>query len=322
MVATAIAVFLAFLSSMSMIFVVLVPWPVIFVAVKYGYARSLITTALAVGLIFLLTNKLTLLMVSIILPVAYLTALALKKRYSAYEGLIISATGCFVGVLLVVLFVYVLTGDTLGDYLLGRTMSTIKDNAQATAMMYELLKGESLTSASTLTQQQMLSYINSPDQQSVLQNAINAAVPIYMMNYVVLGAMINFLVMRQILKKRGVKVGHVPTFSRWALPVKVGRYAIVLYILGMLPQLFSWTSLMLPGLVLTSTIGTIFLIQAMAILDFLLRMRMPATAPRVIVLLLVIVISTTVLPTIGSLLIWLGLFDQLFRIREKMMLRR
>ena len=85
----------------------------------------------------------------------------------------------------------------------------------------------------------------------------------------------------------------------------------------MLPKLLSLSQLEVAGNVLLQFVYIIFSIQGLALIDYLLRPRIHSTPGRVTLLVVIWIVVPVLTPGL-MLLMWVGLMEQLVRLREKM----
>ena len=318
LIVTGIAAAVSVLSVWASFLVVIVPVAVAYLGIRQKAALACVPAVVSIGIFALFGGVWAGAYAAVILPVAVFLIWAQKNRkFSAYEGIVLSALGCFIAMAALVLAIYLITGEMIVDYLLGQFFASLEASPEAGQVLYGMMS-QDYAGMLTKSSEQIIQYFSEPSQTAILQDALRLSIPVSMMTYTILGGIINYLIVWGILKKRGARVVHVPPFSRWALPKKIGIYALVLYILSLIPQVFQIEGLMLPGIVLGNTVELVFMTQGLAIVDFLLRRGIPATAPRVILLVLICVLGWMMVPLVFTILMWLGLLDQLFHFRDRM----
>lgn len=84
---------------------------------------------------------------------------------------------------------------------------------------------------------------------------------------------------------------------------------MILYLVSLLPALFGWESLYLAGYALSTLIETVFLIQGISFIEFLLKIKIKSKGLRIF---LVTIISMF----LSGILIYVGLIEQMIRLRE------
>lgn len=239
--------------------------------------------------------------------------LAIKKRAGAYEALIISAAGWLAAAVLLVGYVYLHTGSDILTYSTERANAALKGSPMLTHMVYmsaraqDILAGKlNYTEFLQTSQEQMLKYI---DSGNIVSQTLGYYIPTMIMGTVVAGGFVGYIAARAIAKARGSAVAYLPPFERFYLPRKVSKYFLLMYIVSLLPDLFGWEDYYIAGYVLSSLISTVFMIQGISFVEFLLKLKLKNRGLRAF---LVTVISLS----ISGLLVYVGLIEQMIRIRD------
>ena len=168
-----------------------------------------------------------------------------------------------------------------------------------------------------VTVQQMREYVTAQPQQEMLRQIIAQTIPTSAVSYILYSGVGGFLIPRYLVKRTGGEVGRIPPFSHFLLPKTSGIYLIITFVLAMLPKLLSLSQLEVAGNVLLQFVYIIFSIQGLALIDYLLRPRIHSTPGRVTLLVVIWIVVPVLTPGL-MLLMWVGLMEQLVRLREKM----
>ena len=163
----------------------------------------------------------------------------------------------------------------------------------------------------------MREYVTAQPQQEMLRQIIAQTIPTSAVSYILYSGVGGFLIPRYLVKRTGGEVGKIPPFSHFLLPKTSGIYLIITFVLAMLPKLLSLSQLEVAGNVLLQFVYIIFSIQGLALIDYLLRPRIRSTPGRVTLLVVIWIVVPVLTPGL-MLLMWVGLMEQLVRLREKM----
>lgn len=263
-----------------------------------------------------------------LLPIILIGSIVIHKKMGAYDSLVLSCGGALLTVALAAGYIYLKTGLDPLTYLFKTMKTAMETDANVAAAFYWTFRfvdvqsgvasiDQVLAEMGQVTVQQMREYVTAQPQQEMLRQIIAQTIPTSAVSYILYSGVGGFLIPRYLVKRTGGEVGKIPPFSHFLLPKTSGIYLIITFVLAMLPKLLSLSQLEVAGNVLLQFVYIIFSIQGLALIDYLLRPRIRSTPGRVTLLVVIWIVVPVLTPGL-MLLMWVGLMEQLVRLREKM----
>jgi hypothetical protein len=116
-------------------------------------------------------------------------------------------------------------------------------------------------------------------------------------------------------KRRGIDVADLPRFADWRLPKGFWIAAIVSGAAAAIGSRFGWPSFDLLLFTIYYAYAAVFIVQALCLIDFLMISRKMGRGMRIVLLIVSVLIF-------GSVLMWIGLFENAFDLRKRLTERR
>ena len=198
---------------------------------------------------------------------------------------------------------YLLFHTDLLTAIINLLQSNLSEQQGLTYLLYAAFSGTPLTEIS-VSASGALSYV-----MEILTQSLETSLPTLCISMVLLGGLIGFLLLRFVLKKTGGSVLAVPPFRQMSMPKNFTWYAILAYILVLLVELIFNIDLAVVRDILLGCFVLILTVQGLAFLDFFLSIRMKTRA-------LEILIEVACVLFLSTMLVFLGIFDQVFRLRQ------
>lgn len=314
--------------SVALCALVCLPMPAIYVGAKRGWAWGLGFCLFGAGAGWLILGQAGLLLFGALLPIILIGSIVIHKKMGAYDSLVLSCGGALLTVALAAGYIYLKTGLDPLTYLFETMKTAMETDANVAAAFYWTFRfvdvqsgvasiDQVLEEMGQVTVQQMREYVTAQPQQEMLRQIIAQTIPTSAVSYILYSGVGGFLIPRYLVKRTGGEVGKIPPFSHFLLPKTSGIYLIITFVLAMLPKLLSLSQLEVAGNVLLQFVYIIFSIQGLALIDYLLRPRIRSTPGRVTLLVVIWIVVPVLTPGL-MLLMWVGLMEQLVRLREKM----
>jgi uncharacterized protein YybS (DUF2232 family) len=146
----------------------------------------------------------------------------------------------------------------------------------------------------------------------MLTPAVYLYVPQFCSVCITVFGLLYFIIPRALLKRAGHSVRPIPAFSVWSLPRFFGTWTIVLFILSYIGVAAGWRNFDLVYSIVIGFMSVIYSVQGMALIDWLLKKKMPSAGARA-----AIIAVTFVLVLALNLYMWLGFFEQIVKIRKR-----
>lgn len=314
--------------SVALCALVCLPMPAIYVGAKRGWTWGLGFCLFGAGAGWLILGQAGLLLFGALLPIILIGSIVIHKKMGAYDSLVLSCGGALLTVALAAGYIYLKTGLDPLTYLFETMKTAMETDANVAAAFYWTFRfvdvqsgvasiDQVLAEMGQVTVQQMREYVTAQPQQEMLRQIIAQTIPTSAVSYILYSGVGGFLIPRYLVKRTGGEVGKMPPFSHFLLPKTSGIYLIITFVLAMLPGLLNLPQLEVAGNVLLQFVYIIFSIQGLALIDYLLRPRIRSTPGRVAILVVIWIVVPALTQDL-MLLMWVGLMEQLVRLREKM----
>jgi len=297
-------------------FAILVPAPLVYIAVKRGYAHGLFLLFLMAALFWLMGGTTAaFLFLALFSPPLVAVSYALLQKKRTLAGVAVSTAAFAAGVGIVVAYVYFALKTDVISLISGYFENYVKANpGTARQMLYLFNLQDILTGV-----KDMNVFLAMPETQaqqaavSEMRASLTAYLPGLLAEYTLLAGLLNYVVARAVLKKRGVAVSPIPAFSDFRLPKGffVGMAGVALVLLG--AYLAN-----LPGFpavrdAVVTAYMLVFLVSGLSLIDYLLKRRNVAAGARVAVLAVV-----TALFYSSWALALMGLFESVLKLKDRL----
>ena len=312
-IATAAFLVCLLLSSVLLIAVLILPIMAAFIAARHDIGWIVAFFVVATALLYLFFPSHWWAFAIMLLVSALPCGLAIRNKINSYDALVLSVGGWLLAAAAMLGYVYLSTGTDILTYSTETVNEALKNSEGLTSLLYVYSRSSDIMSGD-LTQsmladisfEEMLKYVSSKD---IVSQLLSYYIPVAIMGTVVVGGFLQYLITRAVAKSRGSEVAYIPSFDRFYLPKKVSKYFLILYIVSLLPSLFGIEALYLAGYALSTMIETVFLIQGISFIEFLLKIKLKNKGLRIF---LDVVISLF----LSGILIYVGLIEQIIRLRE------
>ena len=300
LIAVLLTLVLIFITLVFFLTIIFIPLPLAYVFSRRPVGYGILATALLFGLCYLSVGlTLAIFLLAFLLP----SALVFRKRPPFFESVAYSSGGYLVGLFAILGVCYLVFHTDLLTATINLLQSNLAEQQGLTYLLYAAFSGTPLTEIS-VSASGALSYV-----MEILTQSLETSLPTLCISMVLLGGLIGFLLLRFVLKKTGGSVLAVPPFRQMSMPKNFTWYAILAYILVLLVELIFNIDLAVVRDILLGCFVLILTVQGLAFLDFFLSIRMKTRA-------LEILIEVACVLFLSTMLVFLGIFDQVFRLRQ------
>lgn len=313
LIATAATLAVALISEVYLFAAVLIPVIGAFITARHDAAWTIAYYTAAAAILFFIIPAHWWISSVMLLLAALPCGICIRKKLPAYESIIISVAGWLPAIAAAIIYTNFIVGTDLITYATKEANLALEESPALANMLYLSYRYKDIMSGtltqevlSNLTHSQILKYLAS---EKIVDTLMGCYLPTLIMGMVVIGGFGSYLLARFIAKKRGTDVRRIPPFERFYLPRKVSTYFILSYLIAQLPMLFGWERFYLSGYVLSALVTTVFFIQGISFIEFLLKHKIKRTGPRAL-----LVAGITITAT--GLLSYVGFFEQFIRIRD------
>ncbi len=293
--------------------VVLIPVPMIFIAVRRGFFFGFLPLALSIALCWgLFGTAAAAVFAAMFVPAVFIVAYALQKKARSFEAVVFSVGAYALGLALVVAFFYFAYKTDAVTYIVQGLNSFMQANTGTAHEFLLLLNLQDILDGA----QSMSAIIAIPEAEAVkaavegIRAFIQNAAPLFLSAYSVAGGLVCYVITRAFLKKKGVSVAPIPAFASFRLPKGffMGMAAVaVLFLLGgvfNIPNFDSAFQVCYVAYII------VFIVAGLSLTDFLLRRRNMGKGGRIAILIIAGLLFSFIL-------IWMGILDMLFKIKER-----
>lgn len=304
LIAVLLTLVLIFITLVFFLTIIFIPLPLAYVFSRRPVGYGILATALLFGLCYLSVGlTLAIFLLAFLLPSALGLAIVFRKRPPLFESVAYSSGGYLVGLFAILGVCYLVFHTDLLTATINLLQSNLAQQQGLTYLLYAAFSGVPLTEIS-VSASGALSYV-----MNILTQSLETSLPTLCISIVLLGGFIGFFLLRFLLKKTGVSVLAVPPFRQMSMPKNFTWYAIAAYILVLLVELIFNIDLAVVRDILLGCFVLILTVQGLAFLDFFLSIRMKTRA-------LEILIEVACVLFLSTMLVFLGIFDQVFRLRQ------
>lgn len=304
LIAVILTVALSFLTLVFFLTIILIPLPLAYLFSRRRAGYGILACALIFGLSYLaLGLTLALFLLALLLPSGVCLAIAFRRRQPLFESVALSCGGYLVGLFAVIGVGYLVFHTDLITAFTGLMRSNLAEQSGLTYLLYMAFSGIPIADIH-VSASAALEYV-----MDILTQTLQSSLPILCISMVLLGGFIGFLLLRAIFKKMGCPTLPVPPFRQMSMPKNFTWYAILAYILVLLVELIFNIDLTVVRDVLLGCFVLIFIVQGLAFMDFFLSMRMKTRALRILIQVVCVLFFSTMLA-------FVGIFDQIFRLRQ------
>ncbi len=247
------------------------------------------------------------------IPMAITASAAIQKHTRFRNSVLATSAAALLGIILLIGVLWLQKRMLPVDYLVRRTgdmLVSLSDNA--ISITYQAARFLDVQTGA-ITQQAVLMTpraVAIDTMLSMLHEWVNYFLVSGIAVYSLLSGLLCYLIPRSLAKRRGMAVAPVPPFSDFALPRGFWAAFVLSYLAAATGDALKLPSFSLLSDTVLYVYAFVFIVQAMSFVDFLFRSRGISVSMRVALQAFVMIIF-------GSLLMWLGIFENIFRFRSR-----
>lgn len=278
------------------ILVLFIPIPFIVLGIRNGFDSNILSIILTFFIVqIIIGDTIGASLVFILAPLSIAINYCVKKRMNSKMTILISTISFLLPIIILITL-----GINMGNIDLVSELKNLFSQ-------YISIQAESLKEMG-LTNHEVLKVINEVETG---YNELIMLIPSLLGVFSIFITYINYFLTGVVLRQTGYEVIKRPIFSRFQLPNNIILGVGVMLITGFI---FKWLNIEYSQALLlniTFLIGVMFMVQGLAVLDFILKRRKTKLVFRIIL----IVLSLMFLP-MGSFIIFLGIIDSIFDTRK------
>lgn len=293
---------------------VAVPFVLVYTVVKYGYLWGGAASVLGFIVGCLVSVPTSCILAAAFLPVAFITAYAIRGKKRFRDSIMASAAAALAGIALAIGALQLFTGMSFIDFAVAYIGDTLKlfDDAYIQSLYQTVRYADILSGAITqaaVTATPAAEAITT--MQDIFRQWLNLVFVGDIIIYALVGGYLYYVIPRAIAKKRKMQVAAIPAFSDYTLPKRFWLAYIVSYLFAAIGASYGWPSFDILELTIYNVYAVIFIVQGLCLLDFLYKTRKVGPGVRIVLH----VLATMIL---SGLLVWVGLFENIVGMRKRM----
>lgn len=283
--------------------VILIPTPFIVVSQRRGIWGGLIGLILFSLLISLFVNPLMGIMMLILnIFIVVLVDLAFKKNYRMNETMILSATAAVASILIALKVFSAMMGESIFEFIWSNMKLLMENNQETLALVLERYHSLGLIDE-IYSSEKMINILGSRFKELAL------LAPSLLLIFSLIFGGLNYIVSRAISQKMGLRVPRIPPFRLWKLPKGTGRGFLGIMVVALVGNLLKIKNFDIVLYTISSIFSFLLMIQGFSVICFYLKEKKVSKFLSVVIMILVLVIFS-------FLLIFLGMFEQMFNLRR------
>lgn len=285
-----------------------------------GFAAGAAALVLCFAAASALDVKAAALLAALSVPFALTVGYVLRKKVRFRHSVMAASGAALAGAALAVGVLWLLTGEKPVDFVTrGFDASFSIMNDAAVNAYYQMIRYRDLVAGAVT--QAALDAATRADAIAFIINQfremLNVALVSLIGTYALLMGLLGYLIPRAVLKRRKADVAPVPPFSEYALPDRFWLAFILSYLFALIGQSFGWPGFDILEVTVYALYGLVLTVQGLAFLDYMYKRRNMRKGARVTLHVLALVISTMI-SLVGSLLMWVGLFENIAKLRKRL----
>jgi len=256
-------------------------------------------------------------------PLVLTLGLCVGKKKASFKTLAFSAAAAVAGIAIVVLAVKIASGKDVITYAMDAYTAVIAENDAMASLMYISVNAPTASSVGGNTAElmqkleeiaavpvsEMREALLSTPQLTLMRNSITNAVPM-IFSGAMFGAIISFVLVSIMVRRAGCDIAVIPSFDRFIVPKKISPYLVITFIIIYIPILFDIEKLVFVATILNALLAPILIVQGISLLYYLFRKIMKKRG-------LAIVLTIVLGMFMVNICMYIGLFEQVVRVREK-----
>lgn len=293
--------------------VVFIPVPMIFIAVRRGFFYGFLPLALSIALgWWLFGMAAAAVFAAMFVPVVLIVFYALQKKVRSFEGVVFSVGAYALGLALVIAFFYFVYKTDAITYIMNGLKGFMQANTGSAHEFLLILNLEDLFAGA----KSMSAIMAIPEAEAInaaaecIRAFIQNAAPMLLSAYSVGGGLVCYVVTRAFLKKKSVSVAPIPAFSSFRLPKGFFMGMVIVAVLFVLGSVLNVPNFNAAFQVCFTAYIIVFIVAGLSLTDFFLRRRNMGKGGRIAILIIVGLLFSFIL-------IWMGIIDMLFKIKER-----
>ncbi len=252
------------------------------------------------------------------LPIAAAGGYVVRKKLGFYYSALASCAAILGALGVLILCISLLWQSSMTELILKHVENQLTASPDFTRLFYFTLgvaQGGGTVDAASLNIAEAMKVPLETAVRGLMRTAeqnVLMYVPQLCASFVALFGLLDYIIPRAVIKKRGGEVGRLPVFAMWCLPKRFGTWSLVLLVVSYLGVMLGWNNFDLVYSIVMGFLNVIYSLQGMAFIDWLLKKKVESRGARV-----ALIAVTFVLTSFISLYMWIGFFEQIVKIRKR-----
>lgn len=280
----------------------LLPVPFVVASIRGGKLSGIISLAFACGILSLLIHPflgLGIFLFNFIFVIVM--SYTMQKEIKLVEQFALSGFSFLASVFILIQVFSWIVGQSIVDYLINTVGTYIEANSENFSMVLEMYKKFGLVEK-TVTADKLDNIV------VVMLKDMKLLIPsVLIITSAILGG-INYLISRAVIKRLRIKLPDIPRFRDWDVPKGTVRGFFAIMVVAFIGDLFKLQNFDIVFNTIYVLFSFIFIIQGLSTGEFFLSEKKVHSVLRVFILTITVLV-------LSPLVLFLGLFDHLFKIR-------
>ncbi|BDF57722.1 hypothetical protein CE91St36_05390 [Christensenellaceae bacterium] len=294
-----------------------VPMAFIIAGARGGQGIGILSVLIGGALVFLFAGvNIALIMMACCLPIVIVMTYVIRRRMPLYYSTLISCVALLASLGILILLTQLLYHADLMTLLLNNIEAFLNANPDFAKLYYtlyhSLMNGTASVDITAVMSTPLDVAVSGLMKTFTVQLA--TLVPQTAMFCVALFGLLNYVIPRAIVKRQGVAVGKVPTFSQLALPAKYGTWSLVALVVAFIGMSAGWRNFNLVYAIVMGFFSITYTIQGMAFTDWLLKRKLSSASGRIAIIIVIFLILQLFNL---DLFMWVGFFEQIVKFRKR-----
>lgn len=313
-----LTVALIFMAKLLPFLILAIPVILVFSIAAFGYIYGGIAVVGGLATGYLFGTMYPTILIAAFLPVAFAAGYAIREKKRFRDSVALSCAAVLMGAILSVAVLQWMTGMSVLDYAATTMESALRQvGEQEVKLYYQFVRSADLISGAVT--QSALEAASAEKAIKFMVNMtydfVNQLFVYVILVYSLIMGYLGYIIPRIVIKKRGIEVVRIPSFSNYMLPKRFWAGALILGIIAYIGADEGWSSFDILFLTLYNIFIFVFMMQGISFLDYIYKMRKLSTGARVALHILTALVFSGVLAIVG-------LMENAFNMRKRIQPRK
>lgn len=240
------------------------------------------------------------------------------SQKSFYDSVLMCCVSCAAALGAVMLFIWIYKDRSLIDAAVSEVRSVLASLPDGTLKLlyrYTSMTADGAADLSSITAGE-LSAISANTALEGLMRYITPSLTLLVPQLCSVGVLVSgllyYIIPRAVLKKLKYRVAAIPPFSMWSLPKHFGIWSVIIFLIALIGYNADLANFEIVYGIVYGAFNVIYSVQGLAFADWLLLKKISSAPARAAILAV-----SWLLVSVIDLYMWLGLLEQILKIRKR-----